>query len=266
MIAELRELYKYRELLFNLVKKELKLRYRGSVLGFLWSLLNPLLTMLIFTFVFAHVFKLGIKDFPVFLLVGLLPWNFFGGAATASSGSIVAHGNLVKKVYFPREILPISYVLADFVNFLLAALVMSGFLVYYGYDFYIYIPLYIVVVALQLLFTIGVALALSGINVFFRDIQYIVTVVLLMLFYATPIIYSMEMIQEMSFMKTYPWLLTIYKLNPLAAFITLYRDLLYETRWPSWEVFLYVLCVSITMLVFGYLLFRKLEPTFAEEV
>ncbi|MFA5866598.1 MAG: ABC transporter permease [Actinomycetota bacterium] len=266
MIAKLRELYAYRELLLNLVKKELKLRYRGSVLGFLWSLLNPLLMMLVFTFVFANVFKLGIKDFPVFLLVGLLPWNFFSGAVSSSTGSIINYGHLVKKVYFPREILPISYVLADLVNFLLAMLVLIPFLIYYGYNFYIYIPLVLVVIVLQVCLTLGFAFILSSLNVFFRDIQYIVGVIMLILFYATPIIYSLEMIQNMSFMKEHPWLLTVYQLNPLTALITMYRNMLYNMALPSLKIIGFSIGVSLAVLFLGYFIFHKMEPRFAEEV
>lgn len=266
MITWLKELYAYRELLINLVKKELKLRYRGSALGFLWSLLNPLLTMLIFTFVFANVFKLGIKNFPVFLLVGLLPWIFFSGSITASTGAILAYSHLVKKVYFPKVILPISYVAADLINFLLAELVLFCFLIFYGYNFYIYIPLLLVVIVLQVIFTLGIALILSSINVYFRDIQYIVGVLTLILFYGTPIIYSIDMIEKMNIMKTYPWLLTIYKLNPLAAMITVYRSLLYQTQAPSLYMLGYSAVAAVVTLFIGYVVFSRLEPKFAEEV
>lgn len=266
MVSKLREIYAFRELLFNLVKKELKLRYRNSVLGFFWSLLNPLLMMLIFTFVFAHVFKLGIKDFPVFLLVGLLPWNFFNLSISAASGSLVSYASLVKKVYFPREILPVSFVLADLMNFLLALVVLFGFLVFYGYNFYVYVPLLLLIVLLQTILTIGFALILSSLNVYFRDIQYIITVSLLALFYATPIIYSYQMVEKMSLFRRLPWLLTIYKLNPLTALVILYRTILYETRLPSLGLVLYAAGVSIGTLLVGYLVFRRLGPAIAEEV
>lgn len=266
MITKFRELYTYRELLFNLVKKELKVRYRNSVLGFFWSLLNPLLTMLIFTFVFAHVFKLGIKDFPIFLLTGLLPWNFFNLALLSATNSIRAYSGLVKKVYFPREILPLSAVFADLINFLLAFLVLFAFLIVYGYNFYAYLPLLVIVILVQTILTIGLSLFLSGINVYFRDIEYIIGVGLLALFYATPIIYNIQMVERMGIMQKYPYLLSIYKLNPLASLMVLYRSLLYETRLPSTEMFIYATATSVLFLLLGYFVFHRLEPAFAEEV
>lgn len=266
MISKLRELYAYRELLFNLVKKELKLRYRNSVLGFFWSLLNPLLMMLIFTFVFAHIFKLGIKNFPIFLLTGLLPWNFFNMALFSATSSVVANSHLVKKVYFPREILPISAVFADLVNFLIAMFMLFAFLIVYGYNFYAYVPILLIVILIQTILTVGLSLFLAGINVYFRDIQYIVSVTLLALFYATPIIYNMQMIENMNLAKRFPLLLTLYKANPLSSLMILYRNLLYETHLPSFGLLGYAALISLGILLVGYLVFHRLEPAFAEEV
>lgn len=266
MIEKLRELYAYRELLFNLVKKELKIRYRNSVLGFFWSLLNPLLMMLIFTFVFAHVFKLGIKNFPIFLLTGILPWNFFNLSLVSATNSIVSYGELVKKVYFPREILPLSAVFADLINFFLALLMLFVFLIVYGYNFYVFIPFLLVLIVIQTILTIGISFFLAGLNVYFRDIQYIISVGLLALFYATPIIYNVRMIENMNIVRKYPYLLTIYKLNPLSSLMIMYRNILYETRWPSLQTFLYALGIAALVLLAGYFVFHRLEPAFAEEV
>lgn len=266
MIKKLRELYAYRELIFNLVKKELKIRYKNSVLGFFWSLLNPLLMMLIFTFIFAHVFKLGIKNFPIFLLTGLLPWNFFNMSLSSATGSVVANSNLVKKIYFPREILPISIVFADLINFLIAMGMLFAFLIVYGYNFYVYIPVLLVIILIQTVLTVGLSLFLAGINVYFRDIQYVVSVALLALFYATPIIYNIQMIENMALAKRFPFLLTIYKINPLSSLMILYRNVLYETHLPSVRLLGYAALVSMVVLLVGYFVFHRLEPAFAEEI
>ncbi len=266
MIGRLRELYEYRDLLFTLTVKELKVQYRSSILGFLWSLLNPLLMMLIFSFVFAYVFKFGIKDFPIFFLCGLLPWNFFNVALTVSTGAIVSNGNLIKKVYFPREILPLSIVGANLINFLLSLIVLFAFLIIYGYNFYAWLPLLLVAIVIETILTIGAALFLAGVNVYFRDIQYIITVVLMALFYATPIIYNLELVQQSYWMTKYPWLLKLYMLNPLVPVISMYRDALYLQQMPSATVFLYAIGSTLTLLVIGFYTFHRLEPAFAEEV
>lgn len=266
MLKKIRELYEYRDLLTTLAFKELKVQYRGSFLGFFWSLLNPLLMMLIFSFVFAYVFKFGIKNFPVFFLCGLLPWNFFSLSMTVATGSVVANGNLIKKVYFPREILPLSAVLANLINFLLSLTVLFAFLIYYGYNFYAYIPLLILAILIETVMTAGLAFFLAGINVYFRDIQYIVTVVLMALFYATPIIYNLERVQQSYWMTHYPWLMVIYKLNPLVPIISIYRDVLYSQVVPSLDIFLYAIGSATVMIFVGFYIFHRLEPRFAEEV
>lgn len=266
MIKKIREIIQYRELLVNFVIKDLKVRYKSSALGFFWSLLNPLFMMLIFTFVFGQVFKLGIENFPIFLLTGLLPWNFFNMALAGGTASILGNGTLVKKIYFPRELLPIASVLAELVNFLIAMILLFVFLAVYGYNFYLYTPLILVAIVIQTLFTIGVCLFLSGINVYFRDIQYIVNVVLMALFYATPILYNMSMVEKIGLFQRNPWLLTLYKVNPLASFMIMYRNMMYETTWPSWTMLGYASVVTVAALVIGYYTFNKLAPAFAEEL
>lgn len=262
----MKEIYAYRELLFNITKKELKLRYRNSFLGFLWSLLNPLLMMLILSFVFSIIAKWGIKDFPIFLLVALLPWNFFNMAVAGSAGSVISYGGLVKKVYFPRELLPLSLVLSELINFLLATAMLFLALVYYGYNFLPFLPILILTVVVQTVMLAGFAFIVSSVNVYFRDIQHIVGVVLLALFYATPIIYSHDMVTATNFMKTHPALLTLYNMNPVTALIDLYRSCLYDLQLPDWHTVLYAGGVAIVLLVVGFYIFGRLEPAFAEEV
>jgi lipopolysaccharide transport system permease protein len=266
LIKKIAEIIQYRELLTNFVIKDLKVRYKSSALGFFWSLLNPLLMMLIFTFVFAHVFKTGVKNFPIFLLTGLLAWNYFNMAVAGGTASVLGNAALVKKIYFPRELLPIASVLAELVNFLIATLLLFVFLAISGYHFYLFIPLILLVIIIQTLFTIGVVLFLSGINVYFRDIQYIVNVVLMALFYATPILYTIDMVKKVSLFAKNPWLLTLYKVNPIASFMMLYRNMMFETTWPSWPAMGYAAAAALIALIVGYLTFNKLAPAFSEEL
>lgn len=265
-MSKLRELYEYKDLIWTLSVKELKLQYRNSILGFLWSLLNPLLMMLIFSFVFAYLFKFGIKNFPVFLLCGLLPWNFFNTALIAATGSIVSNGALIKKVYFPREILPLSSVLANLFNFLLSLIVLFIFLAFYGYHFWVWLIILPVVIFIETLCVIGLALLLASLNVYFRDIQYIVSVVLMALFYATPIIYNIERVQTSYWMTHYPWLMTFYNLNPMTPIVNAYRSILYSVQLPSLSSVLYSVAITVVLLILGYVVFRRLEPAFADEV
>jgi lipopolysaccharide transport system permease protein len=265
-VNKLRELYEYRDLIWTLSVKELKVQYRNSVLGFLWSLLNPLLMMLIFSFVFTNVLKFGIKDFPVFLLCGLLPWNFFNAALVSATGSIVANGSLIKKVYFPREILPLSSVLANLFNFLLSLIVLFVFLVAYGYHFWVWLIILPVIIVVETLCITGLSLLLAGLNVYYRDIQYIVSVGLMALFYATPIIYTFEKVKASYWMTHYPWLLTIYNLNPMTSIVNSYRSILFQIQLPSLSSVLYALGITVVLLVLGYVVFRRLEPAFADEV
>lgn len=259
MLATFKELYEYRELLYNLVIKELKVKYRRSILGFFWSFLNPLLMMAVFTFIFSFVFRAGIKNFPIFFLVGFLPWNFFSMSLSVSTSSIVTNANLIKKVYFPREIIPFSIVLANLINFLLELIVLFIFLIAFGYNFWPYLPLLVVAILFHLLLSAGFGLVFSSITVYFRDIQQLIVVLLLVWFYATPVIYDMKMIPEkvQAFLKI---------LNPMTSVILLYRQLLYHNKMPSLVLVGYAVLSSLTIFSAGYFIFKKLSPSFAKEI
>lgn len=266
LINRFKELYEYRDLLMTMAVKELKLQYRNSILGFFWSLLNPLLMMLIFTFVLGQIFRIGIKNFPIFLLTGLFAWNFFSSSIIGGTGSIISNANLVKKVYFPREILPLSIVIAGLFNFMLSLIVLFVFLIYYGYSFWSYLPLLVPVIIIELILVAGVSMLLASLNVYFRDIQHIVTVGILALFYATPILYDISMIEKSSMAQAHPWIMYVYKLNPLVWVIQLYRNILYYNQWPTLKMFVIAAIGASLIFVAGYVVFHKLEPRFAEEV
>lgn len=263
------ELYRFRDLLYYLVVRELKARYKGSLLGFLWTLVNPLLMMLVFTAVFTIITpNATVPKYPVFLLCGLLPWNFFSAGVMTSIGSVVGNANLVKKVYFPREVLPIASVLAQLVNFLLALVVLFGLLFVFQADISAYVYMLPVVILLQTLFIMGLALLLSAVNVYYRDTMMIMDVVILAWFFLTPIFYSLNILPQSyeAFGVTLNIHRLMYILNPMASIINAYRDLLYLGTYTEIDFLLRTALTSLGVLFFGYWLFTRVSGNFGEEV
>jgi lipopolysaccharide transport system permease protein len=267
MIANLRALAGYRELLFNFAKKELKVKYKNSVLGFFWSLLNPVLMMIVFTFVFAILMRFPaeiIDYYPIFFLAGLLPWNFFNTSVMSSTASIVGNGALIKKVYFPRELLPLSILLANLVNFALELGVLVVFMLFTGFtiprffDFYQFLPWLLVLVPILFLFTFGISLLVAAVNVYFRDIQHLIGIFLMVLFYATPIIYPLAVVPAKY--------LRLYSLNPMTTIIMSFKNALFFLVNPSLKFVLYSGSAALAVFLVGYYVFLKLEPGFAEEI
>ncbi|MHB9032271.1 MAG: ABC transporter permease, partial [Anaerolineae bacterium] len=230
MLAKLRELRSYRELLYNLVVRDLKVRYKNSVLGFLWSLLNPLLLMLVFTTVFTVMLpNLSVPKFPVFVLCALLPWNFFNTSVIGSINSIAGNGHLIKKVFFPREILPLSVVLSNFCNFVLALPVLILFLILFKVPITIWLIWLPIIMAIQIIFTTGISLIVSTINVFYRDTGIIMEVIMQAWFFLTPVVYPLEVLPEWRTVLglAVPVRRLTYILNPMASIIASYRSVLY---------------------------------------
>ena len=270
VVQWLQDIWYYRELARNMVVRDLKVRYKNSVLGVLWSLLNPLLMMLVFTVVFTIMIPGGgdIQHFPAFVLCALLPWNFFSSSVISATSSIVRNADLVKKTYFPREILPISSVLAEMVNFFLASLVLFAMLFLFGIHLTPWALLLPLVVAIQLAFTLGIGLILATLNVFYRDTQQILSVVMLAWFFATPVFYPVSILP-----RSYTlWGMDIdvwrwaHILNPMTSLISTYRVILYYGAPPAFD---FVLRTAVTALVFllaGIYIFRRFSWRFAEEV
>ncbi len=262
-------LFSYRGLIYNLVMRELKVRYKNSVLGFVWSLLNPLAMMIVFTLVFGVLWPNGdIEKYPLFLLCGLVPWQFFSNSVMSSINSIVGNGNLVKKVYFPREVLPIATVLANLVNFLLAFIVLFGVLIVFQSNFSPWLWMLPLVILIQTCFTLGIAFFLSTINVFYRDTMMVMDVVMLAWFFLTPIFYSIELVpatMEIGNMVIDLRRL-LYILNPMASIINMYRDLLYWGYRTDLDFFLRTALTSLIVLAFGYWFFIRYSNRFGEEV
>jgi len=275
MVARLRELLRYRDLIQNLVMRDLKVRYKSSVLGFLWSLLNPLLLMLVFTVVFTVMMpNADIPKFPVFLLCALLPWNFFSRAMMGAVNSIVYNGSLIKKVYFPREIMPISVVLSTFVNFLLSLPVLFAFLAIFQVPFTIWLIYLPVIMVVQVVFAIGVALVLATLNVFYRDTAVILEVVLQAWFFLTPIFYPAEFLPEWRTVLgiALPVRRLTYILNPMASIVASYRSVLYgftngaPPAPPAWDFFSRTVVTAVVCFLIGYAIFIRHSWRFGEEV
>ncbi len=263
------ELYRFRDLLYYLVVRELKARYKGSLLGFLWTLVNPLLMMAVFTAVFTIITpNTTVPKYPAFLLCGLLPWNFFSAGVMTSIGSVVGNSNLVKKVYFPREVLPIASVLAQLVNFLLALVVLFGLLFVFQSDISPYVYLLPIIILIQTIFVTGLALFLSAVNVYYRDTMMIMDVVILAWFFLTPIFYPLQILPQSY--EVLGFTLNIHRLmyilNPMASIINAYRDLLYLGTYTEIDFLLRTAVTSLVVLVFGYWLFTRVSGNFGEEV
>ncbi len=258
LYTRLQELYQYRELVKNLVVRDLKLRYRSSVLGFLWCLVNPLLMMGVFTLVFTVLLtNNNIEHFPVFILIGILAWNLHSTALVGAINSVVGGAQLIQKVYFPREVLPIATVLSNTVNFLLSLIALFALVLIFQVQLtatLIFLPLVILV---QVIFTVGIALFLSALNVFYRDTASIMETMMLAWFFLTPIFYRIEDV-----FPAYSRLM--YILNPLASIIAAYRDILYYGTMSNLDFFSRTAVTAVLVLVLGYLFFIRSSRSFSE--
>jgi len=260
MIEKIKEILGYNQLIKNLVARDLKVKYRGSVLGFFWSLLNPLLMMAVFTVVFKSFLKIGDENFPIFLMCGLLPWIFFSTSLTMSTTSITGASNLVKKVYFPREILPLSVTLSNFVQFLLTFLVLFPGILFFNIkvNFLLILAALPLIVLFHLLFTLGLVLLISSLSVYYTDTPHLLEIVTMIWFWGTPIIYQFEIIPE-------TWQKLI-MLNPMTSFINIYRDVCMNNAMPRPFEIGIVIIATIVSLSVGLAVFGKLKRRFGEEL
>ena len=253
-----KEIYNYRELLKTNIKKEIRGKYKGSWLGVLWTFLNPLLMLAVYAFVFPYILRVNVDNYTIFMIVALIPWNFFTTAIQSGTGSVVANGNILKKVYFPREIIPISITTSQSVNFLITCIIMAVFIIFSGVGFSVHALLFPLLVLIQYILILGLTFILSALTVFVRDIDHFVSVILMLGFYATPIVYQGEMLP-----KKFQIFL---KLNPMAQLVEAYRSILYYHRMPDMTMLIIWGLGSVALLVVGYLIFKKLEKSFVEEL
>ncbi|WP_420450871.1 ABC transporter permease [Ilumatobacter sp.] len=263
----LRTAVAHRNLLYLLSMKELRTRYRKSVLGWVWSLLNPVSQMVIFSVIFLYVFNRpppvgdpsGLDNFPLYFLAGLLPFQFFSISVTASIGSVQGGASLIKKVAFPHEHLVLSIVLAQLITLLIELAVLTVVFLIAGHMVLPWLAPMLVLLVFVILFTVGVSLMLSAANVFFHDINYLWGIVAQLLFYASPIIYSVQEIQ-------FAWLRAISNWGPTGSFVRASQEILYDGHWPSIERWAQVAVYSVAVFGLGAWVFGRLSPRFAEEL
>lgn len=263
-----------RSLLINLTLKENRSKYKRSAMGWAWSMVNPLATMVVFSFVFGVFFNIdppqgnpsGLKNFSIFLISALLPWNFLSAGLGAATGSIVANAPLIKKVYFSRAVLPASSVLSWNTNLLIELGVLSVVLLFFGRVVVALLPVALVVIFLQMLFVLGLGLALAALNVYFRDIEYLLSILLLMWFYSTPIIYPITLVRDAVVGGARIPVRTIYQFNPMVHFTQAYRAIFYDGRAPEARTFGWMALSALIAVAVGWFTFHKLEARFAEEL
>lgn len=259
MVAQAAELIRYRSLVTNLVSKDLKVRYKNSVLGFLWSLLNPLLMMMVFTFVFTQLLGETIPNFPVFVLTGLLAWNWTSMTVSLGTKSITDNAPLINKVYFPRMLLPISVMASNMINYILALPVLFVFMLIYGMKFspwLVYLP---VIIFVQAIFLTGIVLILSALHVYFRDTIVLVEVGLMAWFFMTPIFYRVEDVVP----DLVSWM---YWLNPMASIVAELHTVIYYAGVPDPLFMARTLMTALALLAVGYALFSRVNKHIGEHL
>jgi lipopolysaccharide transport system permease protein len=263
------------DLTVNLTLRELRGRYKKSFLGWSWSLLNPLATVIVYSIVFAFFLKIppstgdpsGLKNFAAFLLCGLLPWNYLSNGMNGAMGSLIGNANLIKKVYFPREVFVVSAIASLLVSFLIELAVLCAILLLLGNFVLPWIPVLLVIVVIQSFFVLGIGFLLSVLNVYFRDVQHLISIALMALFSSAPIVYPIKYVPQEAHVAgmTIP-VRAIYDLNPLVQFINCYRNALYDLRFPPALSVLYLIAWSGVFMAVGLAVFHKLDRRLAEEV
>ena len=253
-----KNLYQYRELLKTSVKKDIRGKYKNSFLGVVWSFLNPLLQIAVYAIIFPIILKNKEPNYVIFLCTGLIPWTFFSTALSRSSSIIVDNGNIIKKVYFPREILPISLVTSEAVNFIISTVIIIGFVVFGGLGLTKYILFYPIILIAQYITVLAFSFILSSITVYLRDIQHFVGIALQLLLYATPIVYNSKSIPG-----DFEWIL---KYNPMTYIVNAYRDIFYNQVAPDIKSVIVLSIIMALLTVVGYLIFSRLQKGFAEEL
>ena len=253
-----KSLYQYRELLKTSIKKDIGGKYKKSFFGILWSFINPLLQITVYAIIFPIIMRNNIENYTVFMVCGLIPWTYFANVINRSSFVMIENGNIIKKVYFPREILPISVVTSETVTFVISSIIILLFVIGSGMGLSIYVLFFPLLLLAQYIIQIGLALIVSSATVYFRDLQHFIGVLLQLLFYATPIVYSLQTIPEQ-----FRWILN---LNPMTYVIEGYRNIFYYQQVPDIGQIFGVIGIGIVVTIIGYMIFNKLQKRFAEEL
>lgn len=259
MIRDIRNIWIFRDMVFELTHRELRGKYKGSMLGFLWTYMNPLLQIIVYAFFFSQILRSGIEAFYLYLIVSMFPFNFFTGGVIQGLGSIRYQGDLVKKVYFPRQILPIVSLTVNFVNMLISFLIIYSILLVSGWGINLKLQVWLLpVMVIEYFFALGLALMLSAVEVYFRDIEHIVTVLMMIWMYVTPMFYSIEIIPEK--------FLPVFYCNPMLYVIGMYQQILYYKVAPNMVYMARGAGFAVAVMAIGSVIFKMLEKRFAEEL
>jgi len=252
----------YKDLLINLIKREIAGRYKQSILGYFWVVLNPFFQMAVMTVVFSKIMRVSIPGVPyfLFLYIGLLPWTFFTNALSSAMGELVGMGSLIKKIYFPRELIILATMLAKIVDLFLASLIFVLFMIIFRQPTKIWLDLLVIpfIFSIQFIFALGIGLFVSALNLFYRDVQYLMNLILMLWFYLTPVIYPVEMVPDK--------LKIIFSLNPMSVLINAYRQTILGGTLPNLPHLAVAAIVSLMALIIGWGIFKKLEGRFADVV
>lgn len=255
----LKELWEYREMTANLVKRDLKSRYKGSVLGFFWMFLNPLLQLAVYTVVFSTIMKMGIEKFYLFMFVAFVPWLFFSTCLSSGTTVIFAQQDMVKKIYFPREVLPLAFTLSQFINMLLSFLVIFAVVAASGVVIHPLVLLWLVpVMLIEFMLALGTTLLVSSLSVYFRDMEHMMGILSMAWMYLTPVIYPVEMVPEQYVHLLY--------LNPMTSITAAYRDILYYASAPDGGTLLHAFFCAAAVFAVGQAVFGRLKRRFVEEL
>lgn len=258
-MSVLKEIYAYREMIYNLVRKDLRGKYMGTALGFLWTFVNPLLQLIVYNMVFSMILRSHIEKFYLFLFIGLVPWTFTSACLTGGSTSVVSESHMVTKIYFPREALPVAFVTSAFATMLLCFLVVFLVVFLSGVPVNILTWLFLIpVMLLQYIMGLGIAMITSAVTVYFRDLQHILGVAQLAWMFLTPIMYDINIVPAK--------LLPVFYLNPMVPIVTAYRDILYYAKFPALGTLSSAFIFGVVILVLGFLAFGRLKRGFAEEL
>lgn len=257
MIQTIREIWEYRTMIQSLVNRDLRGRYKASVLGFLWTFIVPLCQLLVYTFVFSVILKAAVDKYYLYLFVALIPWNFFSTCLTGGASCILQQQSLVNKIYFPREVIPISFVTGAFVNMLYCEIVVFAVAVISGVRFKLLGLLCLPIVMLvEYLLALGITMIICALNVYFRDLEHMMGILSMAWMFMTPIMYDISIVPER--------LRSIYNLNPMSSIVSVYRDILYRGAVPHLQTLGIAAGMAIAFLILGFLIFGRLKRRFSE--
>ena len=263
LFKEIRDVIKWHELLWQMVGREVKTRYKQSILGYFWVILNPLAQMIVMSFAFSIILRIptnaaGNIPYSIFLFVALLPWNLFANSLSSATASLVGSSSLITKVYFPRTILVMATVLAKIVDFLFASIILIIYMIVYQVPISLNILWIFPIFFIQQIFTIGLSLFFAAANLLYRDIQYLLALILLLWMYVTPVIYPADLVPEKYRI--------VFQLNPMAVIINAYRQTILGGGAPNYSGLLIALLLSLIVLLFGLSYFKSREKIFADNI